>query len=170
MNQLKSQQINLKQQGTKDLDSFKFNSQSLFCYNFRGASANHKFLEVSDSSESDEEGQAFYVGGSERSGQQVIGPPRHKGKSSGDLIGDMFKSARECVHQTYNFSSSRVHLCNVLNKFILGMVLKYWRKALHHQPKGNKSSKELDIVLGKAREILKVCFHIFHIILTNTCR
>lgn len=70
----------------------------------RGASAAvHKLLEVSSSSESDEEGQAFYVGGSERSGQQVIGPPRNKGKPSGDLIGDMFKSARECVHLTHNF-------------------------------------------------------------------
>lgn len=61
----------------------------------RGAAAIHKLLDVSSSSDSDEEGQAFYVGGSERSGQQVIGPPRNKGKPSGDLIGDMFKSARE---------------------------------------------------------------------------
>lgn len=66
--------------------------------NSRGTAAVHKLLELSSSSDSDEEGQAFYVGGSERSGQQVIGPPRHKGKASGDLIGDMFKSARECVH------------------------------------------------------------------------
>lgn len=45
-----------------------------------------------DDSDSDEEGQAFYVGGSERSGQQVIGPPRQKGK---DVAGEMFKSAKE---------------------------------------------------------------------------
>lgn len=61
----------------------------------RGAAAIHKLLEASSSSDSEEEGQAFYVGGSERSGQQVIGPPRHKGKSSNDFIGEMFKSARE---------------------------------------------------------------------------
>ena len=61
----------------------------------RGAAAVHKLVEMNSSSDSDEEGQAFYVGGSERSGQQVIGPPRNKGKPSGDLIGDMFKSARE---------------------------------------------------------------------------
>lgn len=53
-------------------------------------------MEVSSSDEdSDEEGQAFYVGGSERSGQQVIGPPRQKGKSANDVVGDMFKSAKE---------------------------------------------------------------------------
>ena len=61
----------------------------------RRAAAVHKLVEMNSSSDSDEEGQAFYVGGSERSGQQVIGPPRNKGKPSGDLIGDMFKSARE---------------------------------------------------------------------------
>lgn len=56
----------------------------------------HKLLDVSSSDEdSDEEGQAFYVGGSERSGQQVIGPPRQKAKPTNDLIGEMFKSARE---------------------------------------------------------------------------
>ena len=55
----------------------------------------HKLMELSSSeSDSDEEGQAFYVGGSERSGQQVIGPPR-KTRASNDLIGDMFKSAKE---------------------------------------------------------------------------
>ncbi len=61
----------------------------------RGAAV-HKLIEASSSDEdSDEEGQAFYVGGSERSGQQVIGPPRQKGKATNDLIGDMFKSAKE---------------------------------------------------------------------------
>lgn len=55
----------------------------------------HKLMELSSSeSDSDEEGQAFYVGGSERSGQQVIGPPR-KTRASNDLIGDMFKSAKD---------------------------------------------------------------------------
>lgn len=63
--------------------------------NPRGAAV-HKLIEASSSDEdSDEEGQAFYVGGSERSGQQVIGPPRQKGKATNDLIGDMFKSAKE---------------------------------------------------------------------------
>lgn len=55
----------------------------------------HKLLEVSSSdSDSDEDGQAFYVGGSERSGQQVIGPRRKK-EGANDLIGEMFKSAKE---------------------------------------------------------------------------
>merc|ERR1712226_568427 len=41
---------------------------------------------------SDEEGQAFYVGGSEHSGQQVVGPSR--GKKPAKLIQDMFESAK----------------------------------------------------------------------------
>lgn len=95
-NLLKFLLFNLQSQGKNQCEyglphSLKFD-------NLRGAgAAHHKLLEVSSSSDSEEEGQAFYVGGSERSGQQVIGPPRQKGKPSGDLIGDMFKSARECV-------------------------------------------------------------------------
>jgi len=82
----------------------------------RATAAVHKLLEMSDSeSDSDEEGQAFYVGGSERSGQQVIGPPRQKGKSSNDLIGDMFKSAKESVliFLIFSFSHGKSHF-NIL--------------------------------------------------------
>lgn len=46
---------------------------------------------ASDSSE-DEEGQAFYAGGSEHSGQQVLGPPR--GRRT-DIVTDMFRSVRQ---------------------------------------------------------------------------
>lgn len=46
-----------------------------------------------DSGESSEdEGQAFYAGGSEHSGQQVLGPSR--GRRS-DIISEMFRSVRE---------------------------------------------------------------------------
>ncbi|KAB0803498.1 hypothetical protein PPYR_00468 [Photinus pyralis] len=45
---------------------------------------------VHSSSEDEEEGQAFYAGGSEHSGQQVLGPPRHR-----DMVSDMFKAVRE---------------------------------------------------------------------------
>lgn len=38
-----------------------------------------------------EEGQAFYAGGSEHSGQQVLGPP----KRHDNIVADMFKSVRE---------------------------------------------------------------------------
>ncbi|KAM0733095.1 NSFL1 cofactor p47 [Formica fusca] len=48
-------------------------------------------LQNKDSSSEDEEGQAFYAGGSEHSGQQVLGP----GKKKKDLISDMFKSCQE---------------------------------------------------------------------------
>ncbi|XP_054161465.1 NSFL1 cofactor p47-like [Oppia nitens] len=42
--------------------------------------------------ESDEEGQAFYAGGSEHSGQQVLGP---KKKNTDKLVQNMFQSAKE---------------------------------------------------------------------------
>ncbi|KAK7488797.1 hypothetical protein BaRGS_00019932 [Batillaria attramentaria] len=45
-------------------------------------------------SSSSEEGQAFYAGGSERSGQQVLGPSKKK-KNPDALVSDLFKSARE---------------------------------------------------------------------------
>lgn len=47
-------------------------------------------LENKDNSSSeDEEGQAFYAGGSTNSGQQILGP----GKK--DIVGDMFKSCQK---------------------------------------------------------------------------
>lgn len=42
---------------------------------------------------SDEEGQAFYAGGSERSGQQIIGPP--KGKDTDKKVTKIFEAARK---------------------------------------------------------------------------
>ncbi|XP_063546310.1 NSFL1 cofactor p47 [Cydia strobilella] len=44
-----------------------------------------------ESSSDEDEGQAFYAGGSERSGQQIIGP----GKNRKDIVTEMFKSVRE---------------------------------------------------------------------------
>jgi len=49
--------------------------------------------EDSDSS-SEEEGQAFYAGGSTSSGQQILGPGKKKDKKN-DIVGDMFKAARD---------------------------------------------------------------------------
>ena len=43
-----------------------------------------------NSDSDDDQGQAFYAGGSERSGQQILGP--HKNK---DMIMDMFKTLKE---------------------------------------------------------------------------
>lgn len=51
-------------------------------------------MSSSDEEEKDEQsGQAFYAGGSELSGQQVLGPPRKNPKS--DYVADIFKSAQE---------------------------------------------------------------------------
>ncbi|VVD02988.1 unnamed protein product [Leptidea sinapis] len=47
-----------------------------------------------DSSSDEEEGEAFYAGGSERSGQQIIGP----GRGVTDIVNDMFKSVRDPLH------------------------------------------------------------------------
>ncbi|CAM4680526.1 hypothetical protein PO909_013845 [Leuciscus waleckii] len=41
----------------------------------------------------DEEGQRFFAGGSERSGQQIVGPP--KKKSPNEVVEDLFKGAKE---------------------------------------------------------------------------
>ncbi|KAI5644639.1 SEP domain-containing protein [Phthorimaea operculella] len=49
-------------------------------------------LQQQESSSDEDEGQAFYAGGSERSGQQILGPP---GKSRKDIVTEMFKSVRE---------------------------------------------------------------------------
>ncbi|XP_028379924.1 NSFL1 cofactor p47 isoform X5 [Phyllostomus discolor] len=46
-----------------------------------------------DEEEDEEEGQRFYAGGSERSGQQIVGPPRKK--SPNELVDDLFKGAKE---------------------------------------------------------------------------
>ncbi|XP_023659989.1 NSFL1 cofactor p47-like [Paramormyrops kingsleyae] len=46
-----------------------------------------------DQDQGDEEGQRFYAGGSERSGQQILGPP--KKKSSHEVVEDLFKGAKE---------------------------------------------------------------------------
>ena len=45
----------------------------------------------SQESSDDEHGQAFYAGGSEHSGQQVLGPPRRRT----DIVTDVFRSVRQ---------------------------------------------------------------------------
>ncbi|XP_018012531.1 NSFL1 cofactor p47 [Hyalella azteca] len=45
----------------------------------------------SDEDDEDSHGQAFYAGGSEHSGQQVLGPPRKKH----DMVAKLFKAAKE---------------------------------------------------------------------------
>jgi UBX domain-containing protein 1 len=45
----------------------------------------------SDTSEDEEEGQAFYAGGSTSSGNVILGP----GKKKKDIVGNLFKAARE---------------------------------------------------------------------------
>ncbi|XP_077295220.1 NSFL1 cofactor p47-like [Arctopsyche grandis] len=73
--------------------------------------ANSKFATLQnlnqENSSDEEEGEAFYAGGSVRSGQQILGP----GKNKNDIIADMFKSVREhggiIMNQEAESSSSR---------------------------------------------------------------
>uniref|UniRef100_A0A673UEB9 NSFL1 cofactor p47 n=1 Tax=Suricata suricatta TaxID=37032 RepID=A0A673UEB9_SURSU len=75
-----------------------------------------------DEEEEEEEGQRFYAGGSERSGQQIVGPPRKK--SPNELVDDLFKGAKEhgavaverVTKSPGETSKPRVHV-----------VLKLWR-------------------------------------------
>lgn len=65
----------------------------------KGAKPKPRFSTLSDlqnrdkdsSSSDDEEEQAFYAGGSEHSGQQVLGP----GKKKKDIVNDVFKSCQK---------------------------------------------------------------------------
>lgn len=51
-------------------------------------------MNTSSSDDDEEEGQAFYAGGSERSGQQVLGPPRRK-PDGHDVVSEVFRLAQE---------------------------------------------------------------------------
>ncbi|XP_030067478.1 NSFL1 cofactor p47 [Microcaecilia unicolor] len=50
-------------------------------------------IHAQEEEEDEDEGQRFYAGGSERSGQQIVGPPRKK--SPNELVEDLFKGAKE---------------------------------------------------------------------------
>ncbi|XP_003746458.1 NSFL1 cofactor p47 [Galendromus occidentalis] len=51
-------------------------------------------LNKNDGSDSDEEGQRFFAGGSEHSGQQVVGPPGRKKINADDLVQSVFDQAK----------------------------------------------------------------------------
>lgn len=53
-------------------------------------SSNFATINTLTTSSDEEEGQAYYAGGSEHSGQQVLGPPKKR-----DIVADMFKSVQE---------------------------------------------------------------------------
>ncbi|XP_063701644.1 NSFL1 cofactor p47 [Culicoides brevitarsis] len=55
-------------------------------------------LNDAESSSDEEQGQAFYAGGSERSGQQVLGPPRKNPMK--DYVSEVFRSAQQIGGQS----------------------------------------------------------------------
>nr|XP_057907139.1 NSFL1 cofactor p47 [Doryrhamphus excisus] len=64
-----------------------------------GPSSQHRvtsfrdFMHEAEDESDEEEGQRFFAGGSERSGQQIVGPP--KKKSPNEVVEDLFKGAKE---------------------------------------------------------------------------
>lgn len=61
-------------------------------------------LNDSSSDDDEEQGQAFYAGGSERSGQQVLGPP--KKNPIKDYVSEIFRSAQQGNMETFDGDSS----------------------------------------------------------------
>ncbi|XP_053685562.1 NSFL1 cofactor p47 [Sabethes cyaneus] len=61
-------------------------------------------LNESSSDDDDEQGQAFYAGGSERSGQQVLGPP--KKNPIKDYVSEIFRSAQQGNLETFDADTS----------------------------------------------------------------
>lgn len=57
-------------------------------------------LNSSSSDDEEEQGQAFYAGGSERSGQQVLGPP--KKNPIKDYVSEIFRSAQQGNLETFD--------------------------------------------------------------------
>ncbi|KAJ8911566.1 hypothetical protein NQ315_007947, partial [Exocentrus adspersus] len=56
----------------------------------KSKSSNFATINTFTTSSDEEEGQAYYAGGSEHSGQQILGPPKKQ-----DIVADMFKSVHE---------------------------------------------------------------------------
>ncbi|XP_058831871.1 NSFL1 cofactor p47 [Topomyia yanbarensis] len=61
-------------------------------------------LNESSSDDDGEQGQAFYAGGSERSGQQVLGPP--KKNPIKDYVSEIFRSAQQGSMETFDADTS----------------------------------------------------------------
>lgn len=61
-------------------------------------------LNDSSSEDEEEQGQAFYAGGSERSGQQVLGPP--KKNPIKDYVSEIFRSAQQGNLETFEAEPS----------------------------------------------------------------
>lgn len=95
--ELVTESLDIQQaEGSEDNTSAMSNKQVKSDSESKGVKPKPRFgtlndLQNSDSSSEEEEGQAFYAGGSEHSGQQVLGP----GKKKKDIISDIFKSCQE---------------------------------------------------------------------------
>ncbi|XP_046810919.1 NSFL1 cofactor p47 isoform X2 [Lucilia cuprina] len=87
-----------EEQTATDLSETKTSSSEGGNFGKGTSGAKPRFATLGDmskrnSSNDDEEGQAFYAGGSDRSGQQVLGPPKRK--NFREQLTDMFRMAQE---------------------------------------------------------------------------
>lgn len=71
----------------------------------------HDYNKEEDNNSDEEEGQRFYAGGSEHSGNMIVGPPKKKGMSNDAITSSLFSQAKkhgaEVVENEAEPSSSR---------------------------------------------------------------
>uniref|UniRef100_H2Z6V7 Uncharacterized protein n=1 Tax=Ciona savignyi TaxID=51511 RepID=H2Z6V7_CIOSA len=81
----------------------------------------HDYKNANQGSSDEEEGQRYYAGGSEHSGELIVGPPRKK--NSNDQIKDLFKQAKDHGAETVEAAGHKAEgtLRNVVN-----VVLRLW--------------------------------------------
>jgi len=73
--------------------------------------------------DNDERGQAFYAGGSETSGQQILGPPKKKNPES--IIKDLFQKAKENGAQEVD--QSEATSSKKSRQLWIGLSIGYWK-------------------------------------------
>ena len=114
-----------------------------------GSSRIATFASLRRNEESDEEeGQAFYAGGSERSGQQVLGPSKRKAVN--EIVQDMFKAVRtfgaeDADHSKKSASGSKVKAFRGTG-YVLGSTPKC-SDAVADESRDDRPSEPLDICL-----------------------
>lgn len=81
-------------------------------------------MNKSSSSDDEEQGQAFYAGGSERSGQQVLGPPRRR--PNRNIVDEIFRSAQESGAEIIDPRTDR-HGASSSSRFGSFLILRIFR-------------------------------------------
>jgi hypothetical protein len=86
---------------------------------------NFSGLGDSDSSDEEDQGQAFYAGGSTSSGNVILGPGK---KKKDDIVGNLFRAAREAgaeeVAEPGTSNTTRVRPLSFVNIFSSSVIYK----------------------------------------------